>query len=108
LHTTLTFDSRITYQLLLCYRLSRLSLAPVPSSGYDVESAIWTPLQRSRSGHALETEEVDVPYISRRDDPVLIGNRLQITLDRHSPPAIPTATALTSHIPDSEPYRTTG
>jgi len=91
---------------------ARLLLAPIPSSEYDVERATWTPLQGSRNRHALETEEVDVPYISRRDDPVLIDNRLsalQITnssLDSHSTPAMPTATAPTSHISDSKPYRT--
>ena len=53
---------------------ARLLLAPIPSSEYDVERATWTPLQGSRNRHALETEEVDVPYISRRDDPVLIDN----------------------------------
>ena len=95
------------------FSLSRWSLAPIPSSEYDVESAIWTPRQGSRNGHALETEEADVLYISRCDDPVLIDNRLsvlQITstaLDRQSP-AMPTATASTSQISDSKPYRTIG
>lgn len=53
-------------------------------------------------------------YICRHYIPVLIRNRLsvlQITtslemLDKDSPPAMPTGTASTSHILESEPYRT--
>ena len=88
-----------------------LLLAPIPSSEYDVERAAWTPLQGSRNRHALETEEVGVPYISRCDDPVLIDNRLSVlqitifSLNNHLTPT-QTATASTSHISDSEPYRT--
>jgi hypothetical protein len=52
----------------------RLLLAPIPSSEYDVERATWTSLHGSRNGRALETEEVGVPYICRRDDPVLMDN----------------------------------
>ena len=86
-------------------------LVPIPSGEYDVERATrtWTPLQGSRNGHALETEEADVLYIYRRDDLVLIDNRLQITdssLNGQSLPAMPTATASTSHISNSKPYRT--
>jgi hypothetical protein len=90
-------------------------LAPTPSSQYDVERATWTPLQGSPNGHALEAGKVGVRYICRRDDPVLIDNRLsalQITdpslemLDKDTPPAMPTATASTSRIPDSEEHRT--
>ena len=84
-------------------------LAPIPSSEYDIERATWTPLEGSCNDHALEIEEVDVPYISRRDDPLLIDNRLQIadsSLDGLSSPAMATATASTSHISNSEPHRT--
>ena len=57
-----------------------LSSNLIPSGEYDVERATrtWTPLQGSRNGHALETEEVGVPYISRCDDSVLILNRLSV------------------------------
>ena len=73
---------------------------------------MWTPPQGSRNEHELMPNEVGVRYICRYDDPVLINNQLpmlQITifsLDRHSPAAMPTATASTSHISDGEPYRT--
>lgn len=77
--------------------------------------ATWTPLHESRNGHTLETEEIGVRYYTcRRDDPVLIDNRasvLQIAntpFDKDSPPTMPTGTASTSHILDSEAYRTIG
>jgi len=54
-------------------------------------------------------DELGVRYICRRDDPVLIDERLSVlqvtdySLDNDSPPAMPIATASTSHISDSEP-----
>ena len=67
---------------------------------------------KEQHGQELMPNEVGVRYICRPDDPMLINNRLpmlQITnssLDRHSPHAMPTATASTSHISEGEPYRT--
>ena len=87
-------------------------LAPIPSREYDIERATWNPPQGSRNGHALMPDGLGVRYICRRaNDPVLIDNRLsamlQITnysLNNDSGlPAMPTATASTTHISDSEP-----
>jgi len=69
------------------------------------------PLQKSRNGHALKTEKVGVRYLCRRDDPVLIDNRvsvLQITNTTANMPGednnnIPSANIITDVVPVFSP-----